>query len=420
MGVLMEEHLLFERNANVKMASKKKALSVHTKALVYRIDKLFDTSFPEGYFIDFREYRVKAFSLESLKEIVSIVEFKLSKGLRRDFLFYSENIMVMTDNLTVSLTEYVITFYKRTFGINVYISYGKLKGNEFIYGLSDNEMKVYNGFFVGEAGRGFMRDSFILDWFFDKKELTHDEFYCKREKSNRRKILVGTGPWDASIAISECTDFLEGAKVSANAISAVSDVIGELAPNAVEHGKVNCLIDICYERSTSIDGQDLTNISIVIFNFSNKLLWTDLYDKVFVDNESITFKKDRIDKVRLAWQYHNEQFSNVYFKEDFYNLMAFQKISGRKGNRSDGGLGINTLIQNVQKYSTDDYCYVLSGNGALLMDRNITIPDDDDYISFNQEHRYVDRIPDENAVMQTKFYMPGVAYNLTFYFEEIE
>lgn len=418
MELLMEQHLIFVKNANVKAASKKKALAVHTDALVYKIDKLFEIQFPENYIINFGSYKVRAFSLESLKEIISVVEYKVRKGIKKDFLFYSDSIMVMTDNLTVSMTEYVITYYKKTYGVNIYITYGKLNKNSFDYGLSSEEMRVSNGFFVGEAGRGFMRDSFILDWFTDKKDITDSEFFCEKNNTNRCKILVGTGPWDASIAISDCTEFLEGANVSENAIAAVSDVIGELAPNAVEHGKVNCIIDLCYERSTSLDGQDFTDISIVVYNFSEKLLWTDLYNKVFVNNENVTYKKNRIDKVRSAWECHKEHFSKNYFKEDFYNLMAFQKISGRQGDRSDGGLGINTLIQNVQKYSTDDYCYVLSGNGALLMDRSITVPDDDDYVAFNHEQQYVNQIPDAMAVMQTKFYMPGVAYNLTFYFEE--
>ena len=420
MKLLNKDDLLFANNFNYKVANKKKALPVNTSALVYKIDKLFPTSFPNNYIIDFEEFIVKAFTLESLVEIVSIVESKLKKGIQRSLVFFSDSIMVMTDNLTVSMTEYVIYYYKNKYNINVYITYGKFTSAEFNYGLYDRSKSVNNGFFMGEAGRGFLQDSFLCTWLTDKSEITEDEFYCRQEGSNRCKILVGNGPWDASIAISECTDFLEGAKVKAEAIDAVSNVIGELAPNAVEHGDSNCMIDLCYERSTSLDGQDLTDISIVIYNFSDKFLWTDLYQKVFVDNKRITLKKDRIDKVRAAWESHRGQFSKQYSEKDFYNLMAFQKISGRSGDRSDGGLGINTLIQNMQKYSTDDYCYVLSGHGALLMNGEISIPDKEGYIAFNKDQLYVEKIPDDRAVMQTKFYMPGVAYNLTFYFEEVQ
>ena len=98
--------------------------------------------------------------------------------------------------------------------------------------------------------------------------------------------------------------------------------------------------------------------------------------------------------------------------------MAFQKISGRQGDRGDGGLGINTLIQNVQKYSTVDYCYMLSGNNALEMNKRFIIPDEDDYIAFNEDKNFIGEIPDSDAVMKTQFFMPGVAYNLSFYFKE--
>lgn len=419
MELLMKDDLLFTNNINKKVANKKKSVPINVSVLVYKIDKLYPTSFPNNYIIDFGEYTVKTFTLESLAEIVSIVESKLKKGIQRSLLFFSDSIMVMSDNLTVSMTEYVIYYYKNKYNINIYITYGKLSSAEFKYGLYDESMRVNNGFFMGEAGRGFMRDSFLCKWFINESEITEDEFYCRQDGSNRCKKFVGNGPWDASIAISECTDFLDGAKVEIEAIDAVSNVIGELAPNAIEHGDSNCMIDLCYERSTSLEGQELTDISIVVYNFSEKFLWSDLFEKVFVDNEKITVKKDRLDKVRTAWESHQGHFSKQYTEKDFYNLMAFQKISGRPGDRSDGGLGINTLIQNVQKYSTDDYCYVLSGHGALLMNREITIPDQEDYIAFNKNQLFVEQIPDDFAVMQTKFYMPGVAYNLTFYFEEV-
>jgi hypothetical protein len=416
---LIRDELLFSKNYNAKLVNKKKNLPVHANVFAYRIERLFQTNFPDEYIIDFKGYKVKAFSLESLTEIISVVEQKLEKGIRRPLIFYSDSILVMTDNLTVSLTEYVIYYYKTVHDMCVYITHGQLENDQFTFGLKDDDMHVYNGFFVGEAGRGFMHNSFILDWYPGKQEILEDEFYAHIEDSRRFKTMVGNGPWDASIAISDCSDFLEKADVEEEAINAVCDVVGELAPNAVEHGNSNCIMDMCYERSTSISGQNLTNISMVIFNFSEKLLWSDLYTKIFVGNKEITHRKERVDTVRAAWESHRKQFTSQYSDNDFYNLIAFQKISGRSGDRGDGGLGINTLIQNVQKYCTDDYCYVLSGHGALLMDKELTVPDTNDYIAFNCDHEYVNKIPDDDAVMQTKFFMPGVAYNLIFYFEEV-
>lgn len=420
MKLMMNDNLFIEKNSNYSGAKKKKNEILYTNALVYKLDNMQVVPFGDSYPVDFGRFKVRHFSLETLSLIISIVESKIKKGLRRSFVFYTSDIMMMSDNLTVSLTEYVIYYYKEKYDVNIYITHGEKTRNQVIFGMEDKDIHVYNGFYILESGIGFIQNSFLLNWVPGCDEITESDFYCDQDASKRCKIYVGTGPWDASIAISRCTDFLGKIHVGSKAISAVCDVVGELAPNAVEHGQSDCIIDFCYVSAKTPEGNDETNISIIIYNFSDKLLWTDLYKKVFVDNKTITYKKERIDTIRNAWNKHNQRFSEKYGKEDFYNLMAFQKISGRQGDRSDGGLGINTLIQNVQKYSTVDYCYMLSGNGALRMDKSFIVPDEKDYIAFNEDRKYVEEIPDKDAVMKTKFFMPGVAYNLSFYFEEEE
>jgi len=418
MELLMNDELLAKCNCQ-KRFNKKKSININTNAIVYKIENLQNIKFPENYPYDFKSFPVKWITLESLVEIMSILEFRIKKGVKRDFIFYADGYLRPVDNLTVSIMEYIIIYYKSNYGINVYITSMETTKEQYIFAGTDANRCVENGYFLGEAGAGFMRTSFLRDWYPGGPEITEDQFYSKVDDTRRFKKIVGTGPWDASVALSECTAFLEDATVQQEAIDSVCEIIGELAPNAVEHGKTNCMIDLCYEQSNDIDtGRPLTNISIVIYNFSEKLLWTDLKKKVFEDNENITFKKERIDTVRKAWDVHQKSFSKTYSDKDFYNLMAFQKISGREGDRSDGGLGINTLVHNVQQFSVDDYCYVLSGNGALFMFRDVIQPGEGDYIAFNTESNYVEMVPDNKAVQQTKLYFPGVAYNLTFYFEE--
>ncbi len=421
MQLLMNDHLFIERNANNKVAQRKKVDVVHDRGIayfIYMLDDMHKVDFGDNYPIDFGRNKVRLFTLETLRQIISAVEVKLKRGVRRTFVFYSSDIMMMSDNLTISLTEYVICYYREKYGINIYITHGRIMDEKMLWGMDDPSIHVHNGFYTLEASINFIQNSFLLNWLPGTTEVSESDFYCTQDNSKRFKMYVGTGPWDASIAISKCTEFLKRIHVGSEAIDAVCDVVGELAPNAVEHGKSDCLIDICYVNSKTLDDDDEKNISIVIYNFSEKLLWTDLFRKVFVDNELLTYKKERIDTVRSAWDVHSSRFSKLYNKEDFYNLMAFQKISGRQGDRSDGGLGINTLIQNVQQYSTVDYCYVLSGNGALRMDQRFIKPDNQDYIAFNEDSNYVGDVPDKDAVMKTEFFMPGVAYNLSFFFEE--
>lgn len=370
------------------------------------------------------------FLLTTLKEIISFVEERLKKGVKSPIIFYSRRNITMADNFTVSLTEYVIYYYHMVKGVDVYITQGILSKEEFNICTLPEEDFLLNGFFVKTSTSGFMLTSFLVRWypFGDRKvkhnhnneELTND-FFLKNVNGRRYKTLVGQGPWDASIAISECQDYLQRQGVTQVGIDAVMDVVGELVPNAIEHGATNCILDVSCEEFEALDEKELlkgTNVSVVIFDFSEKLLWTALRQKIFVDFDEYGYqnKIDRIKTVKKAWNNHEKQFDEQYSEYDFYNVMAFQKISGRKGDRIDGGLGINTLIKRVQEFTRKDFCYVLSGNRALSLDSSFTDSDKDGYIGFNTSHDFVGQIPDKDAVMNSKFYMPGVAYNLCFNF----
>lgn len=416
---LKQDELVFSKNNDTNFANKKKNIPVFGNLLLYELEKLIPVSYPSNYAIDFKNYNVFFFTLEILRDIISVAEKVRRKGIRKPIVFYSNAILVFSDDLTVSLTEYVIYYYFIKCGLNVYITYGERAGKDIQFGFSSEEMKVQNSFFYGEAGRGFFKDSFLTGWKLGNDIITENDFLAKHATFTRFKKVVGEGPWDASIAISECNVFLSKAKVSRKAIDAVADVIGELAPNAIEHGRTNCMIDVCYERSISPDGKDYTSISLVVYDFSEKLLWSDLYDKIFMNSEGITKKKRRIDTVLSAWSEHQKHFSKEYTNEDFYNLMAFQKISGRSGDRYDGGLGISTLVEKVRKYSETDQCYCLSGNGAMHLQKDLTIPDVHGFIAFNSEQEFIHKIPDTDGVLKTKFFMPGVAYNMIFFFEEV-
>ena len=417
---LKQDELVVEKNNNQSYANKRKNITVSGNLLLYKLENVTHIPVPDDYSVDFEEYKLFLFSLETLREIISILERTRRKGIKKPVVFFSNDILVFSDDLTVSMTEYVVYYYYVKYGINCCITHGERGRDSIQLGLSIKEKKIQNGFYYGEAGRGFFRDSFLA--FRDNLDIiiSEEDFFARNESSNRFKKVVGEGPWDSSVAISECSTFLSNAKVSKKAIDAVADVIGELAPNAIEHGKTNCMIDVCYERSTSPKGKDYTSISLVVFDFSEKLLWSDLYNKIFVNSGEITQKRQRIDTVRKAWTEHRKYFSKEYSEEDFYNLMAFQKISGRAGDRYDGGLGISTLVEKVRRYSDEDECYALSGNGAMHLQRELTIPDSDGFIAFNSEQQFIYKIPDKDGVLKSKFFMPGVAYNMIFYFEEVD
>ena len=277
---LKQDDLLIEKNNNQSYANKRKSITAYGNMLLYKIENVSEVSIPEDYSVDFENYKLSLFNLETLKEIISILERLRRKGIRKPVFFFANNILVFADDLTVSMTEYVIYYYYARYGINAYITYGEKNGSDIKLGISEEDKMIRNGFYYGEAGRGFFKDSFLAMRDSLDVAITEDVFFARYETSHRFKKIVGEGPWDSSIAISECSNFLSKAKVNQSAIDAVADVIGELAPNAIEHGKTNCMIDVCYERSSSKEGKDYTSISLVVYDFSEKLLWSDLYNKI--------------------------------------------------------------------------------------------------------------------------------------------
>lgn len=380
------------------------------------------------------ERESNAFTLESLKDVIGVISNNKKKGVKKPIAFVSKKPILFSDNLTVSMTEYVLYFAYSVRGIRAYISQGTHDKKNFEFFTYPDKPFYHNGFCLGQIESSFLSTSFILGWNaltevnsneLEKRFFVKDLEFIEACSDLRYKAVIGKGPWDASIVISECEAFLQKSGVPETGINAVMDVVGELAPNAIEHGDTNCLVDVsCTEVEIYEDEQvkKAMNISLVIFDFSERLLGSALYEKIFNNDQLASYihKQDRISTIRSAHEFHKERYSKDYSEEDFQNLIVFQKITGRKGDRADGGLGISTLIQRVQKYTNTNmnYCYVLSGNKALRLDAKYTGEDAEGYIGFNKERCFVNKIPDFDAVMGSKFYMPGVAYNLCFNFTE--
>ena len=85
------------------------------------------------------------------------------------------------------------------------------------------------------------------------------------------------------------------------------------------------MIDVCFERSTSLTGKDYTSISLVVYDFSEKLLWSDLYTKIFLSSDEIIQKRQRIGTVRKAWNEHKKYFSNEYWLKKY--VIIVKKMS---------------------------------------------------------------------------------------------
>ena len=428
--MLENTELLIQKNSKKKNQKGRQLRAFYTYELHMTREVLSDVSMDAKNPERVETLEVNLFTLETLAELISFANECIRKGVRSPILFYSRRYIMLSDNLTASLLEYIILYYYKKEGTEIYVTQGLMTKEELLINSLGDKRFCHNGFFCGSVSSGFMCTSFLLSWLVTNKKkqdesLISDALSIRDDEGRRYKTLIGKGPWDASIAISECQEFLNEQKVSEAGIAAVMDVIGELGPNATEHGDTNCIIDLSCEECVFPDENGKyvkkgINVSLVIFDFSEKLLGTDLKKKIFVDSveKNYRYKTDRIEAIRKAWDYHKNHLTDSYKEDDFSNVIAFQKLSGRPGDRPDGGLGISTLIKRVQQYTKENYCYVLSGHGGLRLDQEYTGADEESYIGFNEIRNFKEHIPDTDAVLRTRFYMPGVAYNLCFNFME--
>lgn len=128
---LKQDELVINRNNNQAYANKKKSLTAYGNAFFYKLESVVAVTLPSDYSVDFEKYRVYLFTLETLKEIISILERTRRKGIRKPVIFFSNDILVFSDDLTVSMTEYVVYYYHVKYGINAYITHGERNGSDF-------------------------------------------------------------------------------------------------------------------------------------------------------------------------------------------------------------------------------------------------------------------------------------------------
>ena len=128
-------------------------------------------------------------------------------------------------------------------------------------------------------------------------------------------------------------------------------------------------------------------------------------------------------KLREAYNYHKENFTENYGEEDFWNLGCLQhKISGSLEKISSGGTGSTVLIRSLQEKADANKCYLISGKRALYLIRDYLEFDDKEkmWLGFNKTADFFNDIPEEEVVAPCAINFPGTAYNLTFVMKEEE
>ncbi|OMD87937.1 MULTISPECIES: hypothetical protein [Paenibacillus] len=241
-------------------------------------------------------------------------------------------------------------------------------------------------------------------------------------KSHYRRVIEtkeNDDPYLLSRIMSDIDSFLKMFSVAKQYRDAITEVIIELAGNALEHTDTDCLIDL--DVTTPYNKKETEGIfygiNITIINFSPKLLGYSLSEKI----KQKDILNDRHLKLLDAYTMHKQNFSSQYGEEDFFNIASFQhKISGRLSNESTGGTGLTKLISRLEGYSEAYLCYVITGNRAVFFERDYLSYNDEGWIGFNESKDFLTQIPETKLLSGSNINMPGTAYNLNFVMKKEE
>lgn len=243
--------------------------------------------------------------------------------------------------------------------------------------------------------------------------------YCKKyskilNHNHYRKIISENDEFAVSNLMSEVKTFLKPFSISEDAATTIAKITSELADNAGEHAKSECLVDIDisseYQKEGVVD-EKYYCVNICALNFSDTCLDDIVREKIVTENYK---GEERYKKVFKAYDKHKKFFDNNYTDEHFFMLAAFQnKISGRKEITESGGVGLYEMISVVEKNADMHNCYVLSKDKVIRFFPLLLVSNKDNWVGFNKEHDFLNMPPDMQSINWSNTYLMGTGYNLT-------
>ena len=246
------------------------------------------------------------------------------------------------------------------------------------------------------------------------------DFLRQRIEPNKFRVVIKKDVPDKyfSILYTNVAGFLNNIFLeNEDYINDLAEVIVELVGNACEHAQTDCLLDIDvnkqFYKKDDPNGIKYGGINVVVLNFSDKLLGENLKSKCQKDE----YMKNRYKGVLEAYNVHKDFFHEKfnYDEEKFYLIGTLQdKISGRLEDTSSGGTGLTKLLQSLQKQSTEDFCYLLSGENVFKLQYEYINRNDGNWVGFNCSGDFINDVPNFELFSLCEIFFPGTAYNLTF------
>ncbi|CAD5898187.1 hypothetical protein [Carnobacterium maltaromaticum] len=228
----------------------------------------------------------------------------------------------------------------------------------------------------------------------------------------------------------EISIFFSTFNLSETSKNELIQVCSELIGNTIEHTNSDCLVDIDvttshskYNKNKEKQDGKFYGINVAIVNFSDKLLYNDVKEKI-VGND---FEDPRYIDIIRAHRNHSgvftgEESKTGYTEEHFWCLASMQfGISGRKNTEFYGGTGFHIVLKSLIEKSEMNNCYVISGDTIIQFKENLIIKKmDQDLVGFNKSNDFIKDVPDKEILKKCSVFIPGTAYNLNFIMENEE
>ena len=357
----------------------------------------------------FYEHKNDYFAIKDFNKLVPFINTLQSNNVYKQLpLVINLGRIQFADKLTYIILECLCKSLVEN-KIKTYLSY-KCKPMIHLEGLAMSPLKTLAT--ISSIEYSNEREKYLRKF---QKDISRTHF--------RRIISRETWEKDHSITcglMQDVDSFLKYYNTSTDYRSAISEVITELAENALEHAESDCLIDLDVSNqyskrvnNVSVDGI-FYGINIVVLNISKTLIGDSLKQKI--TNIDLNDKgAQRYLKVAEAEKDHSKLYSSDYSEKDFYTIASFQhKISSRKDNITTGGTGLSKLLQSIEEKSDAYNCYVINGNSVLWFKHNYIISGNDGWIGFNKNNNFFTEKPDSECFEKSTFCFPGTAYNLNF------
>lgn len=353
-----------------------------------------------------KKYKIKLFDKKYIytiydttldfKEILRFINFTKSLTINLPIIIELRNVDI-ADKLCYILLECICQYLIKERNMKISISLN-VKKNIFIAGIAASPLNI-----LASQNQPTKHEHYIKKFF-------HDVY-----RGHYRKLIrleENSDGSSASKVSSEIEIFLKTFQIEQEYINDVTEVIGELIDNGLEHSDADCLIDVDitpdYTKNGDPDGI-YYGVNIAILSFSETLIG-DKIKQIYNQKMDESYKK-----LRIAYNNHNHFFSDEYTEDDFFAMSAFQnKISGRSLESNTGGTGLTHLISTLESKSDAYNCYIVSGNRILNFHRDVLKQDSSGWVGFNSEHNFIEHLPRNDVFVKSHIFLPGVAYNLNF------